>query len=76
MADVLLSALMSSMVRNLNASALQEFGVAWGLSSELEKLESTLSTIQAVIQDADGGVRLSGIGCESSKMELMMRMMF
>ncbi|XP_065617264.1 putative disease resistance protein RGA3 [Quercus suber] len=53
MADVLLSALMSSMVRNLNARALQEFGVAWGLSTELEKLESTLSTIQAVLQDAE-----------------------
>ncbi|XP_050263012.1 putative disease resistance protein RGA3 [Quercus robur] len=53
MADVLLSALMSSMVRTLNARALQEFGVAWGLSTELEKLESTLSTIQAVLQDAE-----------------------
>ena len=53
MADVLLSALMSSMMRNLNARALQEFGVAWGLSTELEKLESTLSTIQAVLQDAE-----------------------
>ena len=53
MADILLSALVSSMVGNLNTSALQEFGVAWGLGIELEKLESTLSTIQAVLQDAE-----------------------
>ena len=53
MADILLSALVSSMVGNLNTSALQEFGVAWGLRTELENLGSTLSTIQAVLQAAE-----------------------
>ena len=53
MADILLSALVSSMVGNLNNSALQELGVALGLRAELDNLESTLSTIQAVLQDAE-----------------------
>ena len=52
MADILLSALVSSMVGNLNTSALQELGVALGLRAELDNLESTLSTIQAILQDA------------------------
>ncbi|KAM4097688.1 hypothetical protein ACJW30_07G020800 [Castanea mollissima] len=53
MADLLLSALVSTVVRNLNTSALQEFGVAWGLGAELDKLKSTMSTIQSVLQDAE-----------------------
>ncbi|XP_030950178.1 disease resistance protein RGA2-like [Quercus lobata] len=53
MVDILLSALVSSMVGNLNTSALQELGIALGLRDELDNLESTLSTIQAVLQDAE-----------------------
>ncbi|XP_050272994.1 putative disease resistance protein RGA3 [Quercus robur] len=53
MADILLSALVSSMVGNLNTSALKELGIAFGLRDELDNLESTLSTIQAVLQDAE-----------------------
>ncbi|KAM3693924.1 hypothetical protein ACJW31_07G021600 [Castanea mollissima] len=53
MADLLLSALVSTVVGNLNTSALQEFGVAWGLGAELDKLKSTMSTIQSVLQDAE-----------------------
>ncbi|KAM3693929.1 hypothetical protein ACJW31_07G022100 [Castanea mollissima] len=53
MAAVLLSSLVSSIVRSLNTLALKEFGIAWGLGTELNKLESTLSTIQAVLQDAE-----------------------
>ncbi|XP_030945099.1 disease resistance protein RGA2-like [Quercus lobata] len=53
MADLLLSALVSTVVGNLNTSALQEFGVAWGLGAELEKLKSTMSAIQSVLQDAE-----------------------
>ncbi|XP_050262994.1 disease resistance protein RGA2-like isoform X2 [Quercus robur] len=52
MADVLLSSLVSSIMRSMNTLALKEFGIAWGLGTELNKLESTLSTIQAVLQDA------------------------
>ncbi|KAL4614023.1 hypothetical protein ACB092_07G025400 [Castanea dentata] len=53
MADLLLSALVSTVVGNLNTSALQEFGVAWGLGAELDKLKSTMSTIQSVLKDAE-----------------------
>ncbi|KAF7130722.1 hypothetical protein RHSIM_Rhsim10G0057400 [Rhododendron simsii] len=37
----------------LTSSALQEFGIAWGFEIELKNLESTLSTIQAVLVDAE-----------------------
>ncbi|CAL5369638.1 unnamed protein product [Camellia sinensis] len=53
MADVLLSALVDTILSNLNRSALQELGIAWGLKSELDNLKSTLSTIQSVLQDAE-----------------------
>ncbi|KAL4614017.1 hypothetical protein ACB092_07G025000 [Castanea dentata] len=53
MAAVLLSSLVSSIMRSLNTLALKEFGIAWGLGTELNKLESTLSTIQAALQDAE-----------------------
>ncbi|CAL5420526.1 unnamed protein product [Camellia sinensis] len=38
---------------NLDSLVLKEFGIAWGLKTELENLKSTLSTIQAVLQDAE-----------------------
>ncbi|XP_065627244.1 putative disease resistance protein RGA1 [Quercus suber] len=53
MADLLLSALVSTVVGNMNTSALQEFGVAWGLGAELDKLKSMMSAIQSVLQDAE-----------------------
>jgi hypothetical protein len=53
MADILLSALVNSVVGNLNSSVLKEIESAWGLSSELDNLRSTLSTIEAVLQDAE-----------------------
>ena len=53
MADLLLSALVNTVVGNLNTSALQEFGVAWGLGAELDKLKSTMSAIQSVLHDAE-----------------------
>ena len=40
MADLLLSALVSTVVGNLNTSALKEYGVAWGLGAELDNLNS------------------------------------
>ncbi|XP_028053766.1 disease resistance protein RGA2-like [Camellia sinensis] len=42
-----------SILATLNSLVLKEFGIAWGLKTELENLESTLSTIQAVLQDAE-----------------------
>ncbi|KAH7846265.1 hypothetical protein Vadar_011887 [Vaccinium darrowii] len=35
-------AIFSSLLKNLNSLAVQEFGIAWGLETELKNLESTL----------------------------------
>ncbi|KAG5528008.1 hypothetical protein RHGRI_028814 [Rhododendron griersonianum] len=53
MADVLLSSLLETIFTTLTSSALQQFGKAWGLKTELENLGRTLSTIQAVLVDAE-----------------------
>ncbi|KAA8547768.1 hypothetical protein F0562_004197 [Nyssa sinensis] len=53
MADAILYSLLSAVLENLNSLALQELGIAWGMKTDLENLESTISTIQAVIQDAE-----------------------
>ncbi|CAK9140010.1 unnamed protein product [Ilex paraguariensis] len=53
MADALVSGLVSTILRNLNSSLLQEFGVALGLNDEIQRLESIFTTIQAVLQDAE-----------------------
>ena len=53
MANLLLSALVSIAVRNLNAAALKEFGFAWGLGAELDNLKSTMSAIRTVVKYAE-----------------------
>jgi Leucine-rich repeat (LRR) protein len=53
MADILLSTLVKTVAGNLNSSVLKEIENAWGLRSELDNLRSTLSTIEAVLQDAE-----------------------
>ncbi|KAL4614020.1 hypothetical protein ACB092_07G025300 [Castanea dentata] len=53
MADLLLSALVSTVVGNLHTSALQEFGVAWGLGAELDNLKSTMSAIRSAVKYAE-----------------------
>ncbi|XP_058078567.1 putative disease resistance protein RGA1 [Magnolia sinica] len=53
MAEVFLSTLVETMVGNLNSLLLQQFQTARSVKKELRKLESTLSTIQAVLQDAE-----------------------
>ena len=53
MADLLLSALVSTMVGNLYTSTLKEFGVAWGLGAELDNLKSTMSAIRSVVKYAE-----------------------
>ncbi|XP_058078221.1 putative disease resistance protein RGA3 isoform X2 [Magnolia sinica] len=52
-AEAILSAFVKTVLGNLNSLLLQEFGSAWGVKKELGKLESTLSTIHAVLQDAE-----------------------
>uniref|UniRef100_A0A6N2LPA2 Uncharacterized protein n=1 Tax=Salix viminalis TaxID=40686 RepID=A0A6N2LPA2_SALVM len=53
MADAIVSALVSTVMGNLNSSILQELGLARGLETELENLKHTFRTIQAVLQDAE-----------------------
>ncbi|KAK4565100.1 hypothetical protein RGQ29_006956 [Quercus rubra] len=53
MADLLLSAMVNTVVRTLNTSALKEFGVAWGLGAELDNLKSTMSAIRSVVKCAE-----------------------
>ncbi|OMO73330.1 hypothetical protein COLO4_27160 [Corchorus olitorius] len=53
MADALLSAVATTILENINSRWIQEFGISGGLKTELERLQSTLSTIQAVLLDAE-----------------------
>ncbi|PNS96771.1 hypothetical protein POPTR_017G137700v4 [Populus trichocarpa] len=53
MADAIVSALVSPILENLSLQALKEAGLAWGLDTELENLESTFAIVQAVLQDAE-----------------------
>ncbi|XP_034895928.1 putative disease resistance protein RGA4 [Populus alba] len=53
MADAIVSALASTIMGNLNSSILQEFGLAGSLETDLEHLERTFITTQAVLQDAE-----------------------
>ncbi|XP_058078547.1 putative disease resistance protein RGA3 [Magnolia sinica] len=53
MAEVFLSALVETVMGNLDSLLRQQFQTAWGVKKELEKLESTLLAIKAVLRDAD-----------------------
>ncbi|KAL5980742.1 hypothetical protein ACLOJK_028652 [Asimina triloba] len=53
MAEVLLSPLLHLIFGNLASSAVQELQLVWGVDEELQKLKSTLSAIQAVLEDAE-----------------------
>nr|XP_034892099.1 putative disease resistance protein RGA1 isoform X2 [Populus alba] len=53
MADAIVSALASTIMGNLNSSILQELGLAGSLETDLEHLERTFITTQAVLQDAE-----------------------
>ncbi|OMO69152.1 hypothetical protein COLO4_29222 [Corchorus olitorius] len=53
MADALLSAVLNTVLRQIAALCLEEFKLNWGLKTELERLQSTLTTIQAVLIDAE-----------------------
>ncbi|KAK8569188.1 hypothetical protein V6N12_007720 [Hibiscus sabdariffa] len=51
--DVLVSSLVKTIFGTLNSLALREYELTSNLETELQNLESTLTTIQAVLQDAE-----------------------
>ncbi|KAL9344019.1 hypothetical protein Peur_064450 [Populus x canadensis] len=53
MADAIVSALVSTIMGNLNSSILQELGLTGSLETDLKHLERTFITTQAVLQDAE-----------------------
>jgi hypothetical protein len=53
MADAVLSALATTIMGNLNSSFLRELGLAGSVETEREKLNRTIRTIRAVLQDAE-----------------------
>ncbi|XP_077216086.1 putative disease resistance protein RGA3 [Tasmannia lanceolata] len=53
MEDLLLSPLVKTIVGKLMDSVIQEITLLWGVDEEVENLSSTLSAIQAVLQDAE-----------------------
>ncbi|XP_073285277.1 putative disease resistance protein RGA1 [Primulina huaijiensis] len=53
MAEALVSALMQTVIGNLNKASQRGVGLLWGLEDDLRRLESVFSTIQLVIQDAE-----------------------
>ncbi|CAL5351868.1 unnamed protein product [Camellia sinensis] len=53
MVETILFNLASKVVSKIGSVALQEVGKAWGVEQELKTLEGTLSTINAVLVDAE-----------------------
>ncbi|KAI7996953.1 putative disease resistance protein RGA1 [Camellia lanceoleosa] len=53
MVETILFNLASKVVSKIGSVALQEVGQAWGVEQELKTLEGTLSTINAVLVDAE-----------------------
>ncbi|KAK4426596.1 putative disease resistance protein RGA1 [Sesamum alatum] len=53
MADLLVSAVVETVLGILRSAGLQEVGAIWALKNELESLESIFCTIQLVLQDAE-----------------------
>ncbi|KAK2649824.1 hypothetical protein Ddye_017313 [Dipteronia dyeriana] len=51
MEEVALASLLRVTLQNLASPIVEEFGLLWGVNDELEKLRSTLSMIQAVLED-------------------------
>ncbi|KAB1200326.1 putative disease resistance protein RGA1 [Morella rubra] len=53
MAEAVLFNTVGEIAKTLGSLALQEMGLLWGVKGELEKLRGTVSTIQAVLLDAE-----------------------
>jgi hypothetical protein len=53
MAEVVLFDIAASIIKSSGSLALQQIGLLWGFKDELKKLKNTVSTIQAVLLDAE-----------------------
>ncbi|KAA8517257.1 hypothetical protein F0562_017491 [Nyssa sinensis] len=53
MAETFLFSIIGTVLGKLSYLPFQEIGLAWGVKSDLKKLENTLSTIRAVLLDAE-----------------------
>ncbi|KAJ8900148.1 hypothetical protein K2173_024788 [Erythroxylum novogranatense] len=53
MAEAILYNVANEIIKILGSGALQQIGIWWGVNDELKKLENTVSTIQAVLLDAE-----------------------
>ncbi|KAG7950871.1 hypothetical protein I3843_13G137800 [Carya illinoinensis] len=53
MAEKVLFNVAAQIIQSLGSQALEEIGLLWGVTDELEKLKNTVSTIQAVLLDAE-----------------------
>jgi hypothetical protein len=53
MAEAVLFNTAEGIMKSLGSLALQEIGLLWGFKDELKKLGNTVSTIQAVLLDAE-----------------------
>ncbi|XP_050260788.1 disease resistance protein RGA2-like [Quercus robur] len=53
MADAILYGVVQTIIESLGSSTLNQIGSIWGVNDELEKMKNTISTIQAVLEDAE-----------------------
>ncbi|KAL5546431.1 hypothetical protein UlMin_006118 [Ulmus minor] len=53
MAETILSTVAQWITLRLGSSAVQEFGLLWGVEDELQQLKETISTIKGVLLDAE-----------------------
>ncbi|XP_042955000.1 disease resistance protein RGA2-like isoform X4 [Carya illinoinensis] len=53
MAEAILFNVAAKIIESLGSQALKEIGLLWGVTDELDKLKNTVSTIQAVLLDAE-----------------------
>ena len=53
MAEAIPFGLAQKIIERLSSMAVEEIGSIWGVKDELQKLTETVSTIQAVLQDAE-----------------------
>ncbi|KAL4614437.1 hypothetical protein ACB092_07G054900 [Castanea dentata] len=53
MADAILYGIVRKIIESLGSSTLQQVGSIWGFKDDLEKMSNTISTIQAVLEDAE-----------------------